>query len=376
MKIALVAHHARPTGGQDRYLLELARHLAPRHEVHLVVVRAEGTEGMGVTVHELGIADRPMLTLAPRFARRAHAVVRNAGFDVVHAIGGSMPGATVITAQYCQAAWREARQRYRVHEDSRLQDLYHSVVTAQAVAYERRAYAAPALRAVVAVSRGTAGELTRCYGVGAERITVVHNGVDPVVFDRQRYPAARADLRRSLGIAPDTPLALLIGTYARKGLDTPIAATARASDTLHLAVAGAGDRALAQRWAAEAGLQGRLHLLGTRWDVAELYAGADLFVLPTRYEPFGMVIAEAMASELPVVVSGCAGAAELIVPGASGFVVERADDVEGFAMHLRTLLGDPALRAALGRAARAAALDVSWERVAVRTERVYALAAA
>ena len=120
MKIALVAHHARPTGGQDRYLLELARHLGERHDVHLVVVRAEGTEGMRLTVHELGITDRPVLALSPRFARRAAAQVSGAGFDIVHGVGGSLPGANVITAQYCHEAWHEARRRYHVHESGKL----------------------------------------------------------------------------------------------------------------------------------------------------------------------------------------------------------------------------------------------------------------
>lgn len=376
MKIALVAHHARPGGGQDRYILELARHLAPRHDVHLVVVRAEGCEDLGVTIHELGLADRPVLALSPRFARRAERVLADRGFDIVHAVGGSLPGANVITAQYCHLAWQEARRRYRVHEGTALERLYHRVVDLQNVTYERRAYGTPLLRQVIAVSRGTAAELSRFYGVPDRQITVVHNGADPAEFDAARYPDARAALRGTLGLPADAPIALLIGTYARKGLDTALHAAGRASQTLHLVVAGAGDDALAHRWASGAGMAGRLHLLGPRTDVARLYAAADIFVLPTRYEPFGMVIAEAMQSSLPVVVSASAGAAELIAPGLSGFVVESADDAEGFATHLRALMADPALRAAVGRAARLAALPLAWPEVAARTEALYARAAA
>jgi UDP-glucose:(heptosyl)LPS alpha-1,3-glucosyltransferase len=376
VRIALVAHHARATGGQDRYLLELARQLAPRHDVHLVVVRAEGLEGSGVTVHELGIADRPALTLAPRFERRARALVAAGGFDIVHAIGGAMPGASVITAQYCQAAWREARARFHVREGAWWQDVYQAVVNARAIAAERRAYAAPALRAIIAVSRGTAAELERWYGVAPGRVAVVHNGVDLATFERARHPAARQEVRAELGLVADAPLALLVGTYARKGLDTAITAVARTGASLHLMVAGAGDDARARRQADEAGVAGRLHLLGPRSDVARLFAAADLFILPTRYEPFGMVIAEAMASELPVVVSACAGAAERIVDGASGYIVAAPDDAEGFASPLRTLLQDPARRAAVGTAARAAAQELSWDRVAARTEAVYRQAVA
>lgn len=375
MKVALVAHHARPTGGQDRYLLELARQLAPRHDVHLVVVRAEGCEALGATIHELGLPDRPVLALSPRFVRRAAALVAGGGFDIVHGVGGALPGANVITAQYCHLAWHEARRRYRVDEGSLVDRAYHALVSWQAVMYERRAYADGALRQVIGVSRRTASDIGRFYGVPESRIAVVHNGADPAIFDRDRYPDARATLRRELGLAPGATVALLVGTYARKGLETAALAVARAGADLHLAVAGAGDDARARRWAAAAGLDGRLLLLGPRRDVARLYAAADLFLLPTRYEPFGMVIAEAMQASLPVVVSACAGAAELIVHGTSGFVVEEADDADAFAGHLRALLADPARRAAMGREARAAALAVAWPRIAEQTEAVYRRAA-
>ncbi len=370
MKVALVAHHVRPTGGQDRYLLELARHLSGRHDVHLVTVQAEGCEGMPATVHEVGVPDRPVLLLQGRFARRAAAIVERLRCDVVHVVGGAMPGATVITAQYVHAAWREARERYGVHEGSTLQSWYQRFVSGRAERDERRAYRDPRLRQVIAVSLRTAGELATHYGVDPARTTVVYNGVDPDVFDAARHVDARATLRRELRLHDDTPLALLVGTYARKGLDTALTAVAGAAPSLHLVVAGEGDARLARRWAAAAGMSGRLHLLGLRRDTERLFAACDVFVLPTRYEPFGMVVAEAMASGLPAVVSACAGAAELIRHGENGFVVEAADDVAGFVAGLRGAL-DPARRAAIGQAARATATGLAWARVAEQTESVY-----
>jgi glycosyltransferase involved in cell wall biosynthesis len=371
VRIALVAHHARPGGGQDRYLLELARHLAPRHDVHLVVSRAEGCDNIGATIHELGLPDRPVLALSHRFARRAAALVASQRFDVVHGVGGSLPGSSVITAQYCHLAWHEARARYRVHEGGVADRLYHRLVDRQNVAYERRAYASPALRQVIAVSRGTAAELRQFYAVPERLTSVVYNGADPSVFDRARYPDAAAALRAELGIGDSAVVAFLAGTFWRKGLDTAIAAVGRASDTLHLVVAGSGDEARARACAQSAGMPARLHLLGPRADIARLYAAADIFLLPTRYEPFGMVIAEAMQSSLPVVVSACAGAAELITPGISGFVVDAADDAEGFATHLRALVAVSRRRVLVGREARAAALGVGWPQVAAQTEDVY-----
>ncbi len=377
MKLALVVHHARPTGGQDRYVLELARGLAPRHDVHLVVVRAEGLDGAAVRVHELPIPDRPVLFLQPRFARAAAAVVARERFDLVHAVGGCLPGAGVVTAQYVHAAWRAARRRYRVRESpTPVHALYHHLVGRQAEAFDRRTYGHPALRAVIAVSRRTRDELARHYGLDTERVRVVPNGVDPATFDRARWPGARAELRGALGgLAGDAPVALLIGTFARKGLDTAIAAVARASGTAHLVVAGTGDADWANRVARSCGFAGRLHLLGPRRDVAALCAAADVFLLPTRYEPFGMVVAEAMAASLPVVVAGSAGAAEYVRHGENGFVVEQADDVDGFAAALRAILTDRSRAEAVGRAARETAGALAWPLVVAQTEAVYRLAA-
>lgn len=375
MRIALVAHHVRPGGGQDRYLLELARHLSRRHEVHLIAIRAEGCEGLGIAVHRVGVRERPVIWTAPRFAKKAWTIASQLGCDVTHGVGGAMPGASVVTAQYVHAAWHVAAKRYRVEAPSALRRMYHSRVSRQSEEYDRLAYAHRALRETIAVSRRTAGELERHYSVDAARITVIPNGVDPAAFDATAYVGARAELRRALSLPPDALVALLIGTYARKGLETAIAAVARASDALHLVVAGTGDVDQARHWAASAGLEKRLHLVGPRPDPERLFAASDVFVLPTRYEPFGMVILEAMASALPVVVSGTAGAAELIRHGENGFLVAEPDDVDGFASGIRSALEGGA-RHGIGRSARMTALSVAWPRITELTEAVYHRAAA
>jgi len=368
VRIALVAHHVRPGGGQDRYLLELARHLSHRHEVHLIAIGAEGCGGLNIAVHRVPVRERPVLWAAPRFARQAGAIARQLGCDITHGVGGALPGANVVTAQYVHAAWREAAERFRVRESTWLRRAYQKRVMRQSEHYDALAYGTPALKHVIAVSRRTGGELQRFHNLQPARITVIPNGVDPVLFDPTAYPEARDSLRRSLNLPAETRIALLIGTYARKGLETAIGALAKVPDDVHLAVAGAGDDELAEGWARAAGVADRLHLLGVRSDPERLYAAADVFVLPTRYEPFGMVIVEAMASCLPVVVTGTAGAAELITNGENGFLVGQADDAEGFAAGIRAALETGTF---VGKAARATALSVSWPRIAEQTESVY-----
>ncbi len=376
MRIALVAPQVRPAGGQDRYVLELARQLVRHHEVHVLASRIEGLDGTPAIQHEFGIRPRPALWFAEPFARRTLRTASGAGMDVAHALGGCMPGASVVTAAYCHAAWREARARYGLGERFAVRRWYQDRVTDQSEAFERRAYAHPDLRAVIAVSSSTADDLTRHYGVPRERITVVPNGVDADTFDRARYPEARHWLRASLGLGDDVPVALFAGTYVRKGLETAIRAAAAASPDLHLVVAGSGPFHVARRWDRDVGLGERLHLLGPRADVAALYAAADLFVLPTRYDPYGMVVTEAMASGLPVVVSAAAGAAGLIEHGRNGWVVREPDDADGFAAAMRAILADRGAAAEAGVRAREAVRGLDWATIARRTEEVYRRTAA
>lgn len=91
--------------------------------------------------------------------------------------------------------------------------------------------------------------------------------------------------------------------------------------------------------------------------LAQAYADADLFAFPSQTETFGNVVLEAQAAGLPAVVADRGGPAEIIEPQVSGLV---ADSHEAFAAHLERLAGDPALRAAMGRAARQRALQRSW----------------
>ena len=349
MKVALVVHHARPTGGQDRYALELARHLSARCEVTLVTIRAEGDLPDAVRVLPVRVPGRPLLLTAPLFRRRAASLLARRGFDIVHAIGGALPGAGVITAQYCHAAWREVAGP---------RGPYHRLVTRQAVADERDAFRHPALRAVIAVSRRTAAEVEHHYGPLRAPVSVIPNAVDHGAF----HPEARA--REAAASA----VVLFVGAYERKGLETAIEALALMRTPARLRAVGAGPHARFERLAERLGVADRVALEPPRADIAAVFRAADAFVFPTRYDPFGIVIAEALASGVPVVTSAAAGAADLIAPGEHGYVIPDPHDAGAFAAALDATLAD---RARMSAAAPAAVRELSWAAVAERTYAVY-----
>jgi UDP-glucose:(heptosyl)LPS alpha-1,3-glucosyltransferase len=114
----------------------------------------------------------------------------------------------------------------------------------------------------------------------------------------------------------------------------------------------------------------RVRFAGRVADPEHYYAAADIFALPTFFDPFANATLEAMASGLPIVTSRQNGAAEILRPGVDGLIVDRPDDVEGLAEALASL-ADPAMRSALGGQARQTALRFPWERPLERTLEVY-----
>jgi glycosyltransferase involved in cell wall biosynthesis len=224
-------------------------------------------------------------------------------------------------------------------------------------ASERRALACA--RRVIASSPATARLLGADYAVAPQRICVVEPGTD--------RPASPLPRSRPVA-AGDAPVALLaVGAIVpRKGYDVLVAALARLAHLpWRLAIAGDGGRSPQTLCRLEAeiarhGLAGRVVLRGAVGadELARLYATSDLFVLPSRFEGYGMAYAEAIAHGVPVV-GTTAGAIPETVPATAGVLVP-PDDVGALAAALARLIADAGERARLAAGARTARFP-SWE---------------
>jgi UDP-glucose:(heptosyl)LPS alpha-1,3-glucosyltransferase len=155
----------------------------------------------------------------------------------------------------------------------------------------------------------------------------VYNGVDLDRFHPDHGARLRRPTREALGLSDRDWLVLFVGSgFERKGLGPLIEGLARLGDRrAGLVVAGKGDAAPYQLRAAALGLGSRIRWLGPRTDIERLYAMADAVALPARYEPFGNVHLEALASGLPVLTSTRAGGAEIVDHGQNGWVVGEPD---------------------------------------------------
>lgn len=211
-----------------------------------------------------------------------------------------------------------------------------------------------------------AGSLARdsmiTHGAQRDRIHVFANTVDVELFAsrRRELEPARQALREALGLEPDDVAVLSVARLVpEKGLDTLVRAAAATAAPIVLVLAGEGpERERLDELAQALGV--RLVFAGdVDWRrIHELYAVADAFALLSRHEPWGVVVNEAAASGLPLVLSEHVGAApDLLHDAENGFLVP-VDDVAAAATALDTLAADPGLRAAAGSASSRVA--ASW----------------
>lgn len=287
--------------------------------------------------------------LAPQIARE----VRRHSLDAL-VIHGHTPAALLIAAAGAMAAGIPVFARGETHLGLARGTVKRRLRTTIMGRFYRR------LAGVLAIGSANAA-FYRALGVPERRIFRMPYTVDNERFMRNAAVDAseRAHLRAGLGIADDRPVVLFAAKLqARKHPDDLLRAAAILNGeghAFHVVVAGSGEmegelRALAR----EAGLANvRFPGFVNQAALPRLYAAADVFVLPSENEPWGLAVNEAMCAGLPAVVSqevGCV--ADLVKPGVNGATF-RAGDVAGLASALRPILRDAGLRTRMGAASRA-----------------------
>lgn len=363
MKIALVVHDYNRGYGHSRYTVELAERFRTRHEVHVFAHSFGEPRLEGLTFHQVPAVRTTALTSILSFY--ASASVRLAGgrgFNIIHAQGLAAARANVLTAHICNRAWFNA-QRALGYDYTWRQRLFEHVLTPLEEQLYRRSGAA-----VIAISDKLAVELRELYGRQGPMAVIPH-GVDVERFSPQARVRLRLQVRAELGLGPGERMALFVGDL-RKGAAVTLQALARTPE-LVLHVVSRSDTGPYRARAERLGLGPRVRFHPPTSQVERFYAAADLFVCPTPYDAFGMVITEAMACGLPVVTTRAAGAAGLMAHRIHGLVLDEAGDVEALAGALRELAADTALAERLGRAARQQVAAWTWDEVARRTLEVY-----
>ena len=244
---------------------------------------------------------------------------------------------------------------------------------------------------IIAVSQQMKVDVIEAYGVAPEKVTVIHNGIDPEFYK----PTFDTDLLLEYGINPEIPFVLFVGRITRqKGISQLISAAKYFNKNCQVVLcAGAPDteeiaretESLIQELQSQRDGIILISEMLPREKIKVLYSHARVFACPSLYEPFGIINLEAMSCETPVVGSAVGGIPEIIIEGETGYLIElesisRTDFnpknpeefQKNFAEKINLLLDDENLATQMGKAGRERVLDIfSWESIAKTTYNYY-----
>ena len=228
---------------------------------------------------------------------------------------------------------------------------------------------------VIAVSEALAEEIKNSFSVPADKVMVASCGVDRKLF----YPRDRAECRAKLGIPVEKKVILFVGNLvAVKGVSSLLAAVARVAEAEPLvALILVGEGPLREELIAQAERLGIAERC--QWwqpvkheKIPEMMSAADILVLPSQHEGFGLVALEAHACGLPVVAANVGGLPEIVADHRTGFLVEPGD-VDGLLAGIKKLLAAEELRRSMGEAAQLAAKKHCRLEQIDKVKRLYAL---
>ena len=370
MKIGITCY---PTyGGSGAVATELGIALAERgHEVHFITYQLPFRLPVflpRVYFHEVDVGRYPLFQYPPydlALAVRMHEVVINEGLDLLH-VHYAIPHATSawIAKEMLRKDGRDITVITTLHgTDITIVGQDHSFHAITKFSIEKS-------DRITAVSQFLKEETIRAFGCTECDVSVIPNFVDPAVYDRSAHEPA---LRRQMG--EDKKILMHISNFrpVKRVLDVVrIFARVRKEVPSVLVMVGDGpDRLSAEQEARALGVERDVHFLGRIDPVAPLLACAELYLLPTDRESFGLSALEALACGVPALAYDVGGIREVVKNGVTG-ALRPVGDVDGLAEFGVALLRDPARWSAMSAAAAADARDrFSSDQIVARYEALY-----
>nr|WP_319563415.1 glycosyltransferase family 4 protein [uncultured Rhodoferax sp.] len=372
LRIAVLNRQFSSTGGgAERYSIALVEQLAAQHEIHVFAQHIDH-HWPGVTYHRVSQPlTRPRWINQLWYATSTWWATRR-GFDVVHSHEntwhGNVQTVHVLPIKYNllqgRSGWRLAWRWLKIVTSPRL--LVY-------LALERSRFALRQPRAIVLASQALVPQMRQAYPASQAAFQVVTPGVDRVLGPATA--AEKAQARAQLGLPLEGFCILFVGNdYRKKGLGTLIQALSRLPPSCFVAVVGnPAHAAQFKAQAIAAGVAQRMYFLGSLPDVTPAYQAADGLAHPTLEDTFAMVVLEAMAHGLPVVVSGekYCGIAGLLQSGRDALVLDDPQDAQALAGALDQIIQQPASVAGLQAAGLRFAQAHLWSELARQQALIY-----
>lgn len=405
LNVAMLSYHTCPlatlggkdTGGMNVYVRDLTAELG-RQGVHVDVFTRSQDEHVPHVSHDLGFGNRvvhipagpelpmPKKELAghiPQFVAgiRQFAAERGIRYDIIH----SHYWMSGLAAEQLKAEWGTPI----VHMFHTLGEMKNRIATSEdekegAYRLDGERQVLRTADVILAATLAEKAQLQWLYKADPRKVTIIPPGVDTCHF----YPIPPDEAKDYIGIPKEDRMVLFVGRIEPlKGVGTLIRAMSclRIKDIerpAYLAVIGGDPNVPMEQMSAEMRrlqslcedlcMDRMVIFLGKRGQdtLPYYYSAADVLVMPSHYESFGMVALEAMACGTPVVASQVGGLAFLIQDGVTGFHVPDQDE-DALCDRLTRILGDSSLRQQMGNAAADYARSYSWGQITGQVNKIY-----
>ncbi|MFQ5443360.1 MAG: glycosyltransferase family 4 protein [Nitrospinales bacterium] len=351
MKIAVIRQKYVNYGGAEKLSVEFARLMAKAgHEIHIFANQWSPSSHPNIHFHKVPVIKLNSYLRFLSFAWFAKQQVKRERFDIIQSHERTLCQDIFWAADGSHKEWLERRREYLFPAKRLLVALnpFHRLV----LKYEKAIFAQGNYKKIVAISEMVKKNILKHYDIPQDDIVVFYNGVNLEKFHPRNKTQYRDPIRKQLDIPEHALLLMYTGSgFERKGLKFLLQSLEfLEKKEWRLLAVGKGNW---KRYLAFAPAEAREKIicLDPVNDIEKYYAAADVFILPSIYDPFGIVSLEAQAASLPVVVSRFCGAAEIIEHGHNGLVVEDPGRPREIAEKIN-LLFDPSLRQRMGEEAR------------------------
>ncbi len=339
LSIVFVRRGYSPTGGAEAYLKRLARGVIEAgHDVQLLATNdwPDSEWPFGSITH--------LRSKSPiEFATELERIRTQVRFDVLFSLERVWSCDVYRAGDGVHRAWLERRRKFELPLKRFVRSL--SSKHQDLLRLEQSLFSGGNTKRVIAGSQMVKGEITNLYGYPADKIDIIRNGVPLKKF---RFdPELREKSREELNLKPDQIALLFAGSgWERKGLLFAMEAAALCKNRkMRLLVAGRGNARLYKTRRLRFWREEPVQFLGEVADMLRVYCAADIFILPTIYDPFSNACLEALACGLPVITTCSNGFSEIIENGVHGSIVDHAGDLLALRDAIR-LWSDPSRRAA------------------------------
>jgi len=368
-KIAVIVPKYGLVGGGEKFVSEVTARLAHNadFEIHVFANKWIANSAR-ITFHKIPTIYFPRSLRPLFFAWYVERMVRRMHFDLVHTHHWIFNADIYSLHGTPHAGWIRDVQKSRL-------SLFDRALSA----VEFRAFKGGESSWFLPVSSIAEEAFRREYATLPGHWQIVHPGVDVARFSTPDRAACRADIRGRYGIGASDMLLLFVGmNFEVKGLDTILAALAKAraaqpEANIRLLVVGRGDEEKYRKMAQTLGVAEAVTFAGKQIDGLErYYRAADVFIMLSKFDTFGMVVLEAMAAGLPVILSPNVGAKDLVQEHVNGFVLPKHQDADA-AAQLIARLSNMAQREMMGKAATQTASMHDWAKLAEKMGKIYEL---